>query len=312
MSASLNGARLLSLMDGTRLALYAADSDAQQVVQFLAQAAQLAVVPHPLPQDVRRVRVVVGDDSSDESATPAEPVPVWLEPTDTQRLAGRMMDEQGNPVTFYQALSPNQWLWAQLARLTAAIGLETAPRGGVLLHGALAEWNAGDGRAATGVLLGGRSGIGKTTASQALRPPWRSPADDMALVVRDSAGTYWAHPWPTWSRLLGGDVRHPNGRWDVQRAVPLRGLFFLEQAPIDGVEPIGPAQAVTRLSMLADQASRQQMLRRPLDEKVALNLQRFDNLCGLAKALPAFVLHVSLGGAFWREMERALHLGAGE
>ena len=321
MSADPDGACLLSLVDGTQLALRAEDGDAGRVVEFLARTARLAAAPHPLPEGARQVHVMVGDGAAAAQEVPAGEALVRLEPTDVQRLRGRSIDAQGRAVSLYEQLTPQHWLWAQLMRLSAAIGRETGARGGVLLHGGLAEWDApapcgrglrGDGRRGTGVLIGGRSGIGKTTASLRLRPPWRSLADDVTLVVRDGLGVYWAHPWPTWSRLLGEDVRHPDGGWDVQRAVPLRGLFFLEQAPTDRVEAIGPGQAVCRLAMLAEQASRQQFLRRPVEEMAALNVRRFENLCSLAKALPAFVLHVSLDGAFWQEMEQALHLRAGE
>jgi len=44
----------------------------------------------------------------------------------------------------------------------------------------------------------------------------------------------------------------------------------------------------------------------PLDEIAAFNLQRFDNLCALVRAIPAYLLHVSLDGTFWTEIERAL------
>ena len=314
VKAEVGHAFILSLADGTRLALCPGDSDAARVVGFLAHTARLPAGPVPPPEGVRCLHVVVGDGA----AGPASPggdvreasgTSVYrLEPTDVKRLRGRARSAEGCPVGVYEPLTPQKWLWGQLVRLSAAIGRETAPRGGVLLHGALAEWDPGDGQRGTGVLIGGRSGIGKTTASLRLPPLWRSRADDVTLVVRDGSGVYWAHPWPTWSRLLGDDVRHPDGHWDVEHAVPLRALFFLEQAPADRVEPIGPGQAVCRLAALADQVSRQMLLYHPIEEVAAFNLQRFENLCALAKALPAFLLHVSLDGAFWRAMEQVLHL----
>jgi hypothetical protein len=42
------------------------------------------------------------------------------------------------------------------------------------------------------------------------------------------------------------------------------------------------------------------------DETRALHLERFNNLCALARAIPGHVLHVSLTGAFWQEIEQAL------
>ena len=102
------------------------------------------------------------------------------------------------------------------------------------MHGALAEENG------IGVILAAPGGTGKTTASDRLPAPWRSLCDDTTLVVRDSQGKYWGHPWPTWSRFLEGG---PGGTWEVQEAVPLRGVFFLSQAPEDLTEPLGPGHA---------------------------------------------------------------------
>lgn len=318
MSAGPDGEFLLTLADGTCLALCPGDADAARVVAFLAQAARLAAAPLPLPDGVRRLRAVVGDGASACAAAPCGDVVYRLEPTDVKRMRGRTLGPDGRLTHLYEQVTPEQWLWGQLVRLSAAIGRETQPGGGLLLHSALAclpciptvrstaTQRRAIGEGGEGVLLGGRSGVGKTTASLRLRPPWRSLGDDMVLVVRDASGGYWAHPWPTWSRLLGQDVRHPDGRWDVQRAVPLRALFFLEQAPDDRAQAIGPGQAVCRLAALAEQASRSQLLGRPLEEIAAFNLQRFENLCALAKALPAYVLHLSLDGEFWPEMERVL------
>ena len=84
--------------------------------------------------------------------------------------------------------------------------------GGLLVHGALAEWNG------IGVILAGPGGVGKTTASKRLPRPWRSLSDDNTLIVKSPDGTYWAHPWPTWSRYRQGDM---SGSWDVQAAVKL-------------------------------------------------------------------------------------------
>jgi len=42
------------------------------------------------------------------------------------------------------------------------------------------------------------------------------------------------------------------------------------------------------------------------EETRALQLERFDNLCSLARAVPAHALHISLTGAFWQEIEQVL------
>jgi hypothetical protein len=185
------------------------------------------------------------------------------------------------------------------------IGRDAQSRGGLLLHGALAEFPAG--QAAQGVLLAGPGSSGKTTASGRLPPPWRSLCDDTALVVRDARGQYWAHPWPTWSRFFGGNGGPgPGGSWEVQRAIPLRAIFFLEQSAGERVTPLKPVQTVSLLMESVEQTSYR--LRRYLseDDLNKILLERLANTNGLARSVPAFMLQLSLTGAFWREMESVL------
>jgi SynChlorMet cassette protein ScmC len=157
-----------------------------------------------------------------------------------------------------------------------------------------------------GVILAASGGTGKTTASNRLPAPWRSLCDDTTLVVRDPQGKYWAHPWPTWSRFQDGGQ---GGTWDVQSAVPLKGIFVLSQAGEDRVERLGPGHAVSMLVECVGQAS---MFIAPglcKEELRALNLERFNNLCALVRIIPAHVLHISLTGAFWQQIEMALEVG---
>ena len=190
--------------------------------------------------------------------------------------------------------------YVNFVRLSLIFARQAEACGGVLIHGALAEW---DGK---GVILAAPGGTGKTTASERLPAPWRSLCDDTTLVVRDPRGQYWAHPWPTWSRFLEGG---PGGTWDVQRAVPVAGIFCLTRATANRVVPTGPAQAVSLLGEYAKQASTCMPLGLCQAAVRALHLQRFENLCALARAIPAHVLHIGLTGAFWQELERTLQPG---
>jgi SynChlorMet cassette protein ScmC len=188
-------------------------------------------------------------------------------------------------------------LYVNLVRLSLVCAREAQARGGVLIHGALAE------RDGIGVILAAPGGTGKTTASNRLPAPWRSLCDDTTLVVRDPQGNYWAHPWPTWSRFLDGG---PGGAWDVQSAVPVKGIFFLARAVEDRVERVGPGQAVSLLGECVGQVSTFMAPGLCKDELRALHLERFNNLCALARVIPAHVLHISMTGAFWQEIEQAL------
>ena len=36
-------------------------------------------------------------------------------------------------------------------------------------------------------------------------------------------------------------------------------------------------------------------------------LKRFENICALVKAIPSFMLHISLTGSFWNEIDTVLN-----
>lgn len=190
--------------------------------------------------------------------------------------------------------------FVNLVRLSLILARESQSRGGVLLHGALAE------RDGTGVILAAPGGTGKSTASRRLPAPWRSLSDDMTLVVRDAQGRYLAHPWPTWSRFRDGG---PGGDWDVQHAVALKGIFFLAQAAADHAEPVGPGQTASLLVEGLRQASQFMPVGLFQEEARALHLEGFDNLSALARTIPAHILHISLTGTFWTELDRVLEGG---
>ncbi|MCS7261077.1 MAG: SynChlorMet cassette protein ScmC, partial [Anaerolineae bacterium] len=177
-------------------------------------------------------------------------------------------------------------------------------RGGVLLHGALAAWPLGG--VPRGVVFVAPGELGKSTASRRLPPPWRALCDDTTLVVRDHEGRYYAHPMPTWSQFysLSGAV---GGTWDVQTCVPLEAIFFLSQASEDRVEPLESSSCV--ISLLAESAEQVgRLLARslPSDEERMLNCERLAIVEALARAIPAWRLHISLDGTFWEHVEQVL------
>jgi SynChlorMet cassette protein ScmC len=187
--------------------------------------------------------------------------------------------------------------YVNLVRLSLILAHESQAHGGVLVHGALAE------RDGMGVILAAPGGRGKTTASNRLPVPWRSLCDDTTLVVRNPQGDYWAHPWPTWSRFLDGG---PGGTWDVQKAVPVKGIFFLVQAGKDRVDRVDPGQAVGLLEESVGQTSAFMASGLCKEEIRALHLEQFNNLCTLARVIPTHTLRLSLTGTFWQEIEQTL------
>jgi SynChlorMet cassette protein ScmC len=261
----------LELIDGSVFSVVAADTAAERIVTALTAA--MALRPAPL-----RDRCVLVHSGA-APTTQADGHRTILCPIDP------------NP-TRDQAPS--------LARVARAIARDAEDRGGVLLHGALAT------RGDAGIVLAGASGIGKTTATARLTPPWNSLSDDMTLIVPDERGDFWCHPWPTWSRFYEGGQ---GGAWNVARAARLHAICLLKQATRDRAEPLRGARAAvqllenTRSTHVPDNGEDVHAVR-------ADWLQRFARACSVAAAVPCFVLHITRDGAFWRELDRILDAGA--
>jgi SynChlorMet cassette protein ScmC len=256
----------LSLADGSVVAVIAADAGAERVVQGLT--ATMGLVPNP----VATRRIVVCAEPRQAPTAPA-----------SDSIICALRSGIAVPPAFHHR------------HVALAIARDAERRGGVLFHGALAA------RGNQGVILAGPSGIGKSTASRRLPPPWTSLCDDATLVVRDGHGRFLAHPWPTWSHFLeGGGER----TWNVADAVPLRAVCFLAQSRQNRAERVGRAEAACMLLESSRQPGR--YLSRDTGPATAREeiLMLFDRACALAKAVPCFVLHVSLDGTFWHELDR--------
>jgi len=169
-------------------------------------------------------------------------------------------------------------------------------QGGLPIHGALVE------RQGIGVILSGKSGAGKTTCCRRLPHPWRVLGDDLALVVRDTAGKIAAHPLPTWSAVKSGEIR-----WccHVNQAVPLRALFILEQATQDRIEPLAGAKSAVMIAAAGRQALAP-LNHLPIRQASTVRKYIFDNAVTLAAAIPAYRLHVRLEGCFWEKIEEVI------
>lgn len=169
--------------------------------------------------------------------------------------------------------------------------------GGLPFHAALVERNG------MGVLLAGSANKGKSTCCRRLQGPWQFLCDDETLVVRDEHKRYLAQPFPTWSDYL---FRRSEPTWNVQRHLPLSAIFFLEHAETDDVVPMGEGQTAALVSLAAAEICRRSWMYMDRGRVRALRKKLFDNACELARAVPAFVLRVSLKGRFWEEMEKVL------
>ncbi len=166
--------------------------------------------------------------------------------------------------------------------------------GGITVHGALVEWDGG------GVIMAGRSQAGKSTCCRRLPPPWRVLGDEEAIVVRDDHGSYLAHPFPTWSDYY---ERKMKKSWDVQRSVPLRAIFFLEQAALVEVAPMGRAMAAIQLCRLAVEKAMRCWSCADADDILDLRRRLFENACEMVKKIPVHTMRTTLTGRFWEVME---------
>lgn len=166
-----------------------------------------------------------------------------------------------------------------------------------LYHGALVAYRD------QGVLLAAPGGTGKSTACARLPETWQVLCDDTTLLVADGAWGWWAHPWPTWSRLLDGDL---SGRWPVEERVRPRLVCFLEQAPVDELVPVGGGEASGRLSAAAEQARLAALRGLPAVGQRQARLDWFAQSAALARTLPAYRLRLTLTGRFWELLEPRL------
>ena len=169
--------------------------------------------------------------------------------------------------------------------------------GGLPLHAALVEWNA------AGILLAASGNTGKSTCCHRLRNPWKTLCDDETLVITDDQKQYLAHPFPTWSDYL---VKGFNQTWNVQYHVPISAIFFLEQAGVDEVLPMGQGQAALLAYQSAIQVCHRNLMNLNREQMRVHKRKLFENACDLTKLIPAFKLKVSLVGQFWKEMEKVL------
>ena len=277
----------LALADGTNWGIAGGNEEAQRIVFLLADAMQMR------PNKVLAYQLLVLTEGHGVY-TPAQV---------DHRLAATapwtvLPPDDDNTFTCIVSFTRNDDMLAnQLLQLSLVIARQAQDRGGFLLHGALAE------KSGSSVILAGPGGVGKTTASRRLPSSWRSLSDDATLIVCDEEGAYWAHPWPTWSCFMSGGR---GGTWDVNHAVPLKAIFFLQQAGQDRVEPVAYGQSVCRLVELAEHTS--WSMAHGTGKKVArtLRLKRFENICDLVKVVPCYNLYLSLDGSFWDEIERVI------
>lgn len=170
--------------------------------------------------------------------------------------------------------------------------------GGLPFHACLAE------RKGAGVLLAAPGGGGKSTCARRLSSPWKVLCDDEALIVRDSEGRYFVHPFPTWSNFFW---RREDRTWNVEEYISLSAVFFIKKGKKDEVFPMGRGEAAARMYQASEQVCLRNWRCFSAEEERGEKEKLFANACRLAQKIPAFTLQVSLQGEFWKEIEKVIY-----
>lgn len=167
--------------------------------------------------------------------------------------------------------------------------------GGLPFHTGLIELNG------KGILISAKGGTGKSTCCNRIPLPWKTLADDQALIVRDNLGKYKVHPFPTWSEHIWA----PSTKtWNVEKYVDLSAIFFLEQSKFDEVVPLERERSLFMIYRMAMEASYIGMINMDKEEERLLKIRIFNNSCELSKFVPTYILRASLHGQFWKEIEK--------
>ncbi len=205
-------------------------------------------------------------------------------------------EDAGEPILCILNEADNDEMFnIQVERIARAVVVDATNKGGMLIHGALCSLRG------SGVIMAGPGTVGKSTASRRLPEPWISFCDDATIILPDGNGGFSANPWPTWSRFY---MQGPGGSWKVEEKIPLKAIFFLEQSPDDSVRPLDKVHAKTMIIDTLEHVSRSNILTAREKEDMVKNFIRRAN--SLAGSVPAFKLHVSLTGEFFKEMEKVL------
>jgi SynChlorMet cassette protein ScmC len=267
----------LTLANQQTFGITASDQASHVVLERLTQLLHLTRSPHAPDQ-----LIVLATAPSARRGTWHPPVPVECAELTCPVPTNETLDELAD---------------LAFVRLLMLIGCQVELHGGMLVHGALAEWQG------RGVIFAAPGGTGKTTTTRRLPPPWRVLCDDTTLIVRDAQGKFWAHPTYQITRL--GQNGYPTN-WEIQVCASVCALFFLAQAENDSLQLVGQSQATGLLVNSVEQAS-VALIRQLADTaRHAARRRRFDNICAFAQSVPAYILRLSLQGEFWKQVENVL------
>jgi len=285
--------------DGTSIGFSAGDDRAAGVLDFFA--GHTGLQPGK-PMHPGYVICVISDPVHKEGENFGM-LTMVLEPDQIPRYRLR---EPKNGEEIEDVLSPEEWLWRQVLRLSGFIGSCLMEKGGFLIHAGLIEYRE-KGKLGTGILLAGASGAGKTTTTRLLRPPWAPVADDLTLIARGDEGSYRAHPLPTWSRILGKVDPAPRITWDIFHSLPLRSGLFLHRGEEELFAETGKGESLCLLAELINQSNEHFLRAKDLSFAYTFNRAYFMNLVNFVRETRFFTHNLKIDDRFWKEVEKNRH-----
>ena len=186
-------------------------------------------------------------------------------------------------------------VWAGIFLYTPTI-MAVQKQGALYVHGALVSWRG------QGLAILASSGTGKSTTCNRLPTGWEVHADDQMLLFQTESGEFRAHGLPTWSRYFEDGKIEP---YNVSESVPLKALLFLERADRNRIEPepLSHSQASAGLFAAVIQVNHTYWRSFSQAQKVRLATVFTDRSTEFTRKINTYRFQLSLGGAFWRDLE---------
>ncbi len=230
-------------------------------------------------------------------------IKVKLDPEKLFRLKPRESKEIKNQTEAEDYLSKEEWMWRQLSRLSAVLGSCFFNHGGFVIHSGLVEFFDGAVGDRRGVLLGGASGSGKSTASAMLFSPWSSLSDDLTLVVKNSKTGYSAHPFPTWSRILWKEDKIKFKTVKFNNPIPVNSVILIDRNSAHSIKKIGKGEALCLLTELVKQANEHLVCEMERESIAQFNLKYFMNVKNFVTYINCYSYDLKIDETFWKDVE---------